>query len=272
MDTPHTNTQASMAEVAPEKGAEIFTYSSSATLYAMNWSVRQDKDFRLALGSFKENAANFLELIELDEESGSFRCPPGFKADHGYPATKVMFIPDKEGNMADLLASSGESLRVWTVDDSGIRLERALDPKPGEPCEPLTSFDWNESNPSLLGTCSTDQTCTIWHIESGKIVERFVAHDKEVYDIAWGGGEGGTFATVSADGSVRVFDLRNIDSSTIIYESPSPETPLVRLSWNKQDPRFLAAVLKVRMRIMGCSVGNEWMLTNGFFAFCMLMY
>ena len=33
-----------------------------------------------------------------------------------------------------------------------------------------------------------------------------IAHDKEVYDIAWGGL--GVFATVSADGSVRVFDLR----------------------------------------------------------------
>lgn len=35
---------------------------------------------------------------------------------------------------------------------------------------------------------------------------QLIAHDKEVYDIAWGGV--GVFASVSADGSVRVFDLR----------------------------------------------------------------
>ena len=35
---------------------------------------------------------------------------------------------------------------------------------------------------------------------------QLIAHDKEVYDIAWGGK--GVFASVSADGSVRVFDLR----------------------------------------------------------------
>ena len=35
---------------------------------------------------------------------------------------------------------------------------------------------------------------------------QLIAHDKEVYDFAWGGL--GVFATVSADGSVRVFDLR----------------------------------------------------------------
>ena len=35
---------------------------------------------------------------------------------------------------------------------------------------------------------------------------QFIAHDREVYNIAWGGV--GVFATASADGSVRVFDLR----------------------------------------------------------------
>lgn len=37
---------------------------------------------------------------------------------------------------------------------------------------------------------------------------QLIAHDKEVYDIAWGGV--GVFASVSADGSVRVFDLRSV--------------------------------------------------------------
>lgn len=47
----------------------------------------------------------------------------------------------------------------------------------------------------------------------------------------------------AADGSVRVFDLRDKEHSTIIYESPQPETPLLRLGWNKQDPRYMATIL-----------------------------
>jgi WD repeat-containing protein 68 len=70
---------------------------------------------------------------------------------------------------------------------------------------------------------------------------QLIAHDKEVYDIAWGGV--GVFASVSADGSVRVFDLRDKQHSTIIYESPQPKTPLLRLGWNKQDPRYMATIL-----------------------------
>lgn len=42
--------------------------------------------------------------------------------------------------------------------------------------------------------------------QTGDVDTQLIAHDKEVYDIAWGGP--GVFATVSADGSVRVFDLR----------------------------------------------------------------
>ena len=43
-------------------------------------------------------------------------------------------------------------------------------------------------------------------LQRGVVDTQLIAHDKEVYDIAWGGV--GVFASVSADGSVRVFDLR----------------------------------------------------------------
>lgn len=49
------------------------------------------------------------------------------------------------------------------------------------------------------------------------------------------------FASVGADGSVRMFDLRHLEHSTIIYEDQG-HTPLLRLAWNKQDPNFLATI------------------------------
>ena len=78
---------------------------------------------------------------------------------------------------------------------------------------------------------------------SGHVKTQLIAHDKEVYDIAFSKAGGGRdmFASVGADGSVRMFDLRHLEHSTIIYEDPS-HTPLLRLSWNKQDPNYLATV------------------------------
>eukprot|EP00195_Chlamydomonas_chlamydogama_P005387 CAMPEP_0202891988 /NCGR_PEP_ID=MMETSP1392-20130828/1870_1 /ASSEMBLY_ACC=CAM_ASM_000868 /TAXON_ID=225041 /ORGANISM="Chlamydomonas chlamydogama, Strain SAG 11-48b" /LENGTH=330 /DNA_ID=CAMNT_0049575863 /DNA_START=272 /DNA_END=1264 /DNA_ORIENTATION=+ len=224
------------------RSAEIYTYESQSLVYAMNWSVRKDKRFRLAIGSFREECNNTVEIIQLDEDKGSFTCDPALTFRHDYPPTKLMFAPDKEACRPDLLATTGEFLRIWRIHEDGVQLERLLNNnKQSEFCAPLTSFDWNEADPKRLGTSSIDTTCTIWDIEKGEVDTQLIAHDKEVYDIAWGGP--GVFATVSADGSVRVFDLRDKEHSTIIYESPHPDTPLLRLGWNKQDPRLMATLL-----------------------------
>jgi WD repeat-containing protein 68 len=37
---------------------EIYTYQAPWLIYGMNWSVRPDKKFRLALGSFLEDYTN----------------------------------------------------------------------------------------------------------------------------------------------------------------------------------------------------------------------
>lgn len=57
------------------------------------------------------------------------------------------------------------------------------------------------------------------------------------------------FASVGADGSVRMFDLRHLEHSTIIYEDPQHHA-LLRLSWNKQDPNYLATFAIDSMEIV----------------------
>ena len=51
-----------------------------------------------------------------------------------------------------------------------------------------------------------------------------------------------------ADGSVRMFDLRHLEHSTIIYEDPQHH-PLLRLAWNKQDPNYLATMAMDAMEV-----------------------
>jgi WD repeat-containing protein 68 len=197
-----------------------------------------------------------VQIVTLDEESGDFYARSTF--DHPYPTTKIMWIPDPRGIYPDLLATSGDFLRVWRATDGPeTRLECLLNNyKNSEFCAPVTSFDWNDVDPSLIGTSSIDTTCTIWNLETGQALAKtgrtgqvagqvrtqLIAHDKEVYDIAFSKAGGGRdmFASVGGDGSVRMFDLRHLDHSTIIYEEPE-NRPLVRLAWNKQDPNLLAA-------------------------------
>ena len=302
--------------------------------------------------------------MPVDEEAGVLRADPALGFEHPFPATRVAFIPDRSGgssgpccsssppslggggNTPDLLATSGDLLRIWKIESGGddvygngmatdeyedgedddddgggggggeggeneqtaaaaaaaaarrrdgrrlrrsvadrdagadsgddddgnnvddddvddedgdndntknnrgghrpgrrrTRLLRLLNNnKHSEFCAPLTSFDWNDADARRLGTASIDTTCTIWDVERGVVDTQLIAHDREVFDIAWGGV--GVFASVSADGSVRVFDLRDKEHSTIIYESPTPDnTPLLRLAWNRQDPRYMACL------------------------------
>jgi hypothetical protein len=42
----------------PPKRAEIYTYEAPWPIYGMNWSVRSDKKFRVAIGSFIEEFRN----------------------------------------------------------------------------------------------------------------------------------------------------------------------------------------------------------------------
>jgi len=51
-----------------------------------------------------------------------------------------------------------------------------------------------------------------------------------------------TFATAGADGSIRHFDTRSLEHSTIIFENPE-QIPFVRLAWNREEPNLLAVVM-----------------------------
>ena len=267
------------------KRKEIYTYTAPWLIYGMNWSVRADQRFRLAIGSFEvrpraplsasapplrqrvarrifhpalltptlcapfhtlqEEYSNSVRVIQLDEETHQFVDIGGFE--HPYPTTKIMWIPDQNGARRDLLATTGDYLRLWNVQDNkSVRLECLLNNnKNTEFCAPLTSFDWNETDPNIIGTSSIDTTCTIWDVSKMQAKTQLIAHDKEVYDLAFAAGVH-VFASVGADGSVRMFDLRSLEHSTIIYESADGQggspVPLIRLAWNKQDPNYLATI------------------------------
>lgn len=93
----------------------------------------------------------------------------------------------------------------------------------------------------MVATSSIDTTVTIWDLEKSRAKTQLIAHDKEVYDVCFALKSKDLFASVGADGSVRMFDLRNLEHSSIIYESDN-NSPLLRLVWNKQDPNYLATL------------------------------
>ena len=94
--------------------------------------------------------------------------------EHMYPATKIVWIPDISGAYKDLVATSGDCVRLWDLGNgeaNSVRLDCLLSNHKNPPFNgPLTSFDWNEIDPTLLVTASIDRSCTLWSLEIGKPV------------------------------------------------------------------------------------------------------
>ena len=217
---------------------EIHTYQAEWNIYGMGISEKPDSCFRFALGSFIEDYSNKIEIVQLDMDTGIFTKKA--MIDHPYPSTKIMWIPDRQvdskcirslqkcnilqGSLPDLFATTGDYLRVWAVTDTAkgpceVNLRQFLNNnKNSEYCAPLTAFDWNDSDPNIIGTASIDTTCaahtsvarclfvtscacTIWDLSTGQAKTQLIAHDKEVYDIAFASRS--VFGSVGAEGSVR---------------------------------------------------------------------
>lgn len=142
---------------------------------------------------------------------------------------------NQTGKHPDLLATSGEHLCLWEVVDDQVRRKATLSNvrigRMTHTCDcsrrmffqvknsdfgaPLTSFDWHDNDPNLIATSSIDTTCTIWNVETGQARTQLIAHDREVFDVAFAR-DPNHFASVGADGSVRMFDLRYAHISALI--------------------------------------------------------
>ena len=75
-----------------QKRSEIYTYEAPWHVYAMNWSVRRDKKYRLAIASLLEQFPNRVEIVQLDDSNGEIRSDPNLSFEHLYPPTKTIFI------------------------------------------------------------------------------------------------------------------------------------------------------------------------------------
>lgn len=231
---------------------ETISYKADWDIYGLAWSKKVAMPFRLALGSFIEEYRNKVEVVSLDPQTETFQRTHVFE--HPYPPTKLLWEPSKNTSSSgkDLLATTGDYLRIWDVkydatDAAPAKPAVLISNKKSDICPPLTSMDWNEEDTNIIGTSSIDTTCTIWDVTTQRVLTMLIAHDREVYDIAFA--QKNHFASVGADGSVRIFDLRKLQNSTILYETPGNK-PLLRLCWNKADNNYLATLAMDTQKII----------------------
>ncbi|RDB25309.1 DDB1- and CUL4-associated factor 7 [Hypsizygus marmoreus] len=252
----------------------------------------QSAAFRLGIASFTENYSNRIAIVGLQDDrvlvEDDYTDYPDFvmlcEDAHGYPATSLQWQPasglwSQNTMTTELLATTGDALRVYEYNSDGaaavsnyvgrqpsssghsLSVKTALSGQSKVQTQstgaPLTNFSWNEKAPSLIVTSSIDTTCTVWNIETSTAITQLIAHDREVYDVAWLPGSTDIFVSVGADGSLRAFDLRSLEHSTILYETPTPKnvpppsaspsstarpptSPLLRIAFNPSDSNYMS--------------------------------
>ena len=207
---------------------------------------------KMAVGSYLEDPHNFIQILDTNivsqDVTGPGQSPYGLEytkvaeATCAYPVTRLLWEPPSATKpYTDLLATSGDHLRLWSLPGSTNNMSsninrsasvntreappQKLQPlallsnsKTPEHTAPLTSLDWNKLSPKLIITSSIDTTCTIWDIPTLTAKTQLIAHDKEVFDVRFCSNSVDVFVSCGADGSVRMFDLRSLEHSTIIYE------------------------------------------------------
>ncbi|EGV63749.1 hypothetical protein CANTEDRAFT_121354 [Yamadazyma tenuis ATCC 10573] len=195
-----------------------------------------------------------------------------------YPITNLQWDPAMGSGSHERLAASSEVLRLFKVDhdsldsNNNFRMSQThylTNSTSGATsggimnCPPVTSFDWNKLESNLIITASVDTTCTVWDLnrsnpnpdphqgDSAYVKTQLIAHDSEVFDVKFVTDSTNLFASVGNDGSIRMFDLRSLEHSTIIYEPSSGTGPsrhnynskaLLKLATSNVDQNYLATI------------------------------
>lgn len=215
-------------------------YALLLPLYCASWAQAPHGELA-ALLLFREGAHNRLSVVvgtpydELGEPALEWTLAADTAVD--YPVTAVQWDPALgKGGWGERLAALLEVLRLYAVDRDGERLVQThvlannLAHDSSEPYDistfpPVTAFDWNRTDPTVVITLLVDTTCTVWDLhraeEAASVKTQLIAHDLEVYDVKFLHASTNVFALVSNDGLMRVFDLRLLEHLTIIYEPAS---------------------------------------------------
>lgn len=215
-----------------------------------------------------------------------------------YPVTQLQWDPRIAHESTARLAALLEVLRLFAITDNDgePRLEQThtlANPAPNtsgnsslenvNTLPPVTSFDWNSTDPSIIITSSVDTTCTLWDVnrahgdsKSGldvaSVKTQLIAHDSEVFDVKFIHNSTNVFASVGNDGSMRVFDLRSLEHSTIIYEpgpalltntgpGPASSSPLARGSTPSQQLPLTSS--NALLRLSASNIDQHHLATIG---------
>lgn len=183
--------------------------------FGLAFSSPFSQESRVAVTSFETGKKNFVKFFRIVGPSilAEGECETRF------PQTCVLFSPSGGEDASDVAVTCGDSLKVWRASSNGA--SAVADVSVNETSDPITCADWSLYEDSIVLTGSTDATATAIDLTRGQIAAKIIAHDHPLHDICFCGASS-TFVTAGFDGSLRFFDLRDLQTSYIWYQTAMP--------------------------------------------------
>ncbi|OHS99073.1 Protein TRANSPARENT TESTA GLABRA 1 [Tritrichomonas foetus] len=199
--------------------------------YSMCFSSSFSIENRLAISSFSKSSNNWLKIIRIVGPSAINESviPVSF------PQVSMCFSPVGSHSNSDLLITAADTVKLWQTNLEGIQNISTINVNAG--IDPITCLDWSIFEESLSICGSTDGTISALDLGSSEVVSRIVAHDHPIFDISFCGSTP-SFVTAGFEGSIRFFDLRDLQSSFIFYQTAMP---ILRVSVSSIDTNKIAS-------------------------------
>eukprot|EP00930_Biecheleria_cincta_P049487 TRINITY_DN34681_c0_g1_i1.p1 TRINITY_DN34681_c0_g1~~TRINITY_DN34681_c0_g1_i1.p1 ORF type:complete len:403 (+),score=59.67 TRINITY_DN34681_c0_g1_i1:25-1209(+) len=190
----------------------------------------------VACSSFIPDAANFVEVMTF-----GFSAPQGIKNSvrlpHYFPCTRVRWL--RSGSGKELLATSGDYLRVWSASGELCRLLRH-EANPHGVCTPITSVDAAPgSSPSgqSLASCDIYGICALWDLETGAMTQALDL-GQPLSDVAFG--PDGVLAVVGERGDCFMMDPRQPQDVAVFAPRTRRVSGPARIAWGAHRPDLFA--------------------------------
>jgi len=201
---------------------------------AVQWSA-QSSQLLIACSSFIPEASNFVEVLSVGIE-GRTEVQAARRLPHYYPPTRVRWLG------SDLLATSGDCLRIWSASGELQRLLRH-EANPQARCTPITSVDASIESPSSTVTAGVQMVsadvygvCNLWDMETGTM-QQAIDLGQPLSDVAFGPNR--LLAAAGENGDCFLMDTRQSKDVAVYAPAERVRGP-ARIAWGVHRPDMFA--------------------------------
>lgn len=213
---------------------ELYSIPMGSHTYALAFDSEMNDFRQFAACSFENTKNNYCDFFYL-KESVFEKHPTSIQT--CFPFTCCQFNQHNSDEDCLFLAGS-DLLRVYSLQEDNFQL--GLDLPLNKSNHPISAVDWNSTDNQIVLAASLDCTVSGVDIYQSEVAFRVIAHDHPIHDVKFVDHEN-TFITAGYDGSLRLFDIRDLSSLTLIYQS---SIPLLRVEISPFDSNKIALITR----------------------------